>query len=86
MNDKSVILMGGQSLVLPRGRLMFALDATASREPTWAIARELQTKMFREVAPVGKLDVQLVYYRGDDCRTSKWVSSGEQLALLNPSR
>jgi len=82
MNDKSVIIMGGQSPALPRGRLMFALDATASREPTWAIARDLQTKMFREAAPVGKLDVQLVYYRGDECRTSKWVSSGEQLAHL----
>jgi hypothetical protein len=82
MNDKSVIIMGGQSPALPRGRLMFALDATASRAPTWAIARDLQTKMFREVAPVGKLDVQLVYYRGDECRTSKWVSSGEQLAHL----
>jgi hypothetical protein len=82
MTDKSVIIMDGQRPALPRGRLMFALDATASREPTWAIARDLQTKMFREVAPVGKLDVQLVYYRGDECRTSKWVSSGEQLAHL----
>lgn len=82
MNDKSVIILGGQRLALPRGRLMFALDATASREPTWAIARDLQTKMFREAAPVGKLDVQLVYYRGDECRASKWVSSGEQLAYL----
>jgi hypothetical protein len=74
MSDKSVIIMGGRSLALPRGRLMFALK--------WAIARDLQTKMFRDVAPVGKLDVQLVYYRGDECRTSKWVSSGEQLAHL----
>ena len=82
MNDKSVIIMGGQSPALRLGCLMFALDATASRAPTWAIARDLQTKMFREVAPVGKLDVQLVYYRGDECRTSKWVSSGEQLAHL----
>ena len=45
MNDKSVIIMGSQSPALPRGRLMFALDATASRAPTWAIARELQAKM-----------------------------------------
>lgn len=82
MNDKSLIVMDAQRLVLPRGRLMFALDATASREKTWAIARDLQAKMFREVAPVGTLDVQLVYYRGDECRSSKWVSSGEQLAHL----
>jgi hypothetical protein len=65
---------------LPRGRLIFTLDATASRAPTWAIARDLQTKMFREAA--GHLDMQLVYYRGDECRASKWVSSGEQLAQL----
>jgi hypothetical protein len=37
MSGKSVITVGGQSLALPRGRLMFALDATASRESTWAI-------------------------------------------------
>ena len=82
MNDKSVIIMGSQSPALPRGRLMFALDATASRAPTWAIARELQARMFREAAPIGKLDVQLVFYRGDECRTSKWVSSGVEIAHL----
>jgi hypothetical protein len=72
-----------QGLALPRGRLMFALDATASRAPTWTIARDLQAKMFREVAPIGHLDVQLAYYRGaSECRASKWVSSGEQLAHL----
>jgi hypothetical protein len=59
---------------------MFALDATRSRAATWAIARDQQAKMFREAAPIGHLDVQLVYYRGDECRASKWVSSGEQLA------
>jgi hypothetical protein len=38
--------------------------------------------MFRETAPIGRLDVQLVYYRGDECRHSKWVESGEHLAQL----
>jgi hypothetical protein len=71
-----------RSPALPRGRLMFALDATASRAPTWAIARDLQARMFREAAPLGRLDVQLVYYRGDECRASKWCQSGEQLAQL----
>jgi hypothetical protein len=42
----------------------------------------LQAKMFRETAPIGRLDVQLIFYRGDECRASKWVSSGEQLAHL----
>ena len=27
-------------------------------------------------------DVQLVYYRGDECRASKWLSSGDELARL----
>jgi hypothetical protein len=71
-----------RSPALPRGRLIFALDATASRAPTWAIARELQAKMFREAAPIGRLDVQLVYYRAAECRHSKWLSSGEHLAQL----
>jgi hypothetical protein len=70
------------SLALPRGRLMFGLDATASREATWTIACELQAGMFREAAPIGKLDVQLVYYRSDECRASKWCQSGEQLTQL----
>jgi len=61
---------------------MFALDATASRAPTWVIARDLQANMFREAAPIGHLDVQLVYYGADACRASKWVSSGEHLAQL----
>ena len=78
-----VIIMGGQSPALPRGRLMFALDATASREPTWAIARDLQARMFRAAAPVGRLDMKLIYYRGEgECKKSEWVSSGEQLAQL----
>jgi hypothetical protein len=68
--------------MLLRGRLMFALDATGSRAPTWAIARDLQAKMFREAAPIGHLDVQLVFYGAHECRASKWVSSGEQLAQL----
>jgi hypothetical protein len=70
------------SPALPRGRLMFALDATASRAPTWAIARDLQAKMFRAAAPIGHLDMQLVFYRADECRASKWVQNGEQLAHL----
>jgi hypothetical protein len=69
-----------QRPALPRGRLMFALDATASRAPTWAIARDQQAKMFRAAAPIGQLDVQLVAYYGDKFGYSKWVSSGELLA------
>jgi hypothetical protein len=63
-----------------RGRLIFALDATASRQPTWDMAMHLQSEMFEEVS---NLDVQLVYYRGlGECQASGWVASGERLANL----
>jgi hypothetical protein len=64
-----------------RGRLVFALDATASRQPTWDTACNLQAEMFREVATTGGLDMQLVYYRGlRECRASRWLSNAKQLA------
>ena len=56
-----IIPASNQSPALPRARLLFGLDATASRSATWALARELQGKMFREAAPIGKLDVSLIY-------------------------
>ncbi len=57
-----------------RGRLIFALDATMSRQPMWDTACQLQADMFREAASIGGLDVQLVYYRGlGECRASRWV-------------
>jgi hypothetical protein len=66
-----------------RGRLIFALDATMSRQPTWDTACRLQADMFREAAAIGGLDVQLVYYRGlSECRASQWVSQPERLASL----
>jgi len=66
-----------------RGRLIFALDATMSRQPTWDEACRLQADMFRETAAVGGLDVQLVYYRGlAECRASPWVSDARRLAGL----
>ena len=46
------------------GRLIFALDATASREPTWDVACDIQAEMFSETASLGRLSVQLAYYRG----------------------
>jgi hypothetical protein len=66
-----------------RGRLIFALDATMSRQPMWDTACQLQADMFREAAAIGGLDVQLVYYRGlAECRASRWVSQAERLAGL----
>ncbi len=66
-----------------RGRLIFALDATMSRQPTWDTALKLQAQMFEEAAKVGGLDVQLVYYRGfNECRASRWVGNGRSLRDL----
>lgn len=66
-----------------RGRLVFAMDATMSREPTWDLALGLQADMFKAVKEVGGLDVQLVFFRGaDECRASKWVSDPDALVRL----
>ena len=63
--------------------MLFALDATASRQPTSDSACRLQADMFREASAIGGLDVQLVYYRGrDEFRASQWVSQPERLAAL----
>jgi hypothetical protein len=66
-----------------RGRLVFALDATMSRQPTWDMACALQADMFREAAALGSLDIRLVYYRGfNECRATAWISDSAQLAKL----
>src|SRR3954453_1701335 len=66
-----------------RGRLVFALDATMSRQPTWDMACALQTDMFREAAALGSLDIRLVYYSGlNECRAPGWISDSAQLAKL----
>jgi hypothetical protein len=63
-----------------RGRLIFALDATASREPTWDHACRLQGEMFEATAALGGLDVQLVFYRGfDECKASRWLAAAADL-------
>jgi len=46
------------------GRLIFAMDATANREPTWDRAAEIQAAMFSESAKLGGLEIQLCYYSG----------------------
>lgn len=66
-----------------RGRLIFALDATLSREPTWDRACQIQGEMFRETQAIGGLDVQMVYFRGlGECRRSAWVNSADALLDL----
>lgn len=66
-----------------RGRLIFALDATMSRQPTWDTACRLQSEMFDETGKVGGLEVQLVYFRGyGECRASRWVTDTGSLRDL----
>ena len=63
-----------------RGRLIFALDATASREPTWDQATHIQSEMFDETQSLGGLEIQLVYYRGfREFEASPWCSQTRDL-------
>ena len=66
----------------PNARILFALDATASREPTWDLATNLHAELFeaaREAEP-GSVAVQLVYYRGfKEFHVSGWSASASAL-------
>ena len=62
------------------GRLIFALDATASREPTWDTACHLQAEMFEATHALGGLSVQLCYYRGfGEFHAGAWAASSSAL-------
>jgi hypothetical protein len=64
-----------------RGRLLFALDATMSRQPTWDRACHIQADMFREAEKLGGLDIKLVFFRGfNECKASQWY--GQSAPLL----
>lgn len=66
-----------------RGRLIFALDATMSRQPTWDLACSLQGEMFEAAASIGGLAVQLVYFRGlGESRASPFVANARALRDL----
>jgi hypothetical protein len=65
------------------GRLVFAMDATMSRQPTWDSALSIQGQMFMAAKQAGGLSVQLVYFRGfNECKASRWVADPEALANL----
>jgi len=73
-----------------QGRLIFGMDATMSRQPTWDMALNLQGEMFDAVAMTGGansgLDVQLIYFRGfGECKNSKWVGDARDLGRLMTS-
>jgi hypothetical protein len=63
-----------------RGRLISAIDATQSRQPTWDVAASLQTTMFEEAARIGGLEVQLVHFGGNECFNTPWTADTGELA------
>jgi len=68
------------------GRLLFAMDATASRRPTWDRAAELQAEMFQAAAGLGGLSVQLCFYRGfGEFKVSPWLADPARLVRLMTS-
>ena len=63
-----------------RGRLIFGIDCTASRQHCWEMARQIQIEMFEEAGKAGGLDMQLAIYRGSEFEASEWVSDARTLA------
>ena len=71
-----------QAITRRQARLIFALDATASREATWEQARKLHGELFDAASTATSLAVQLCYYRGlGEFRSSRWLT--EPGALLD---
>lgn len=69
-----------------RGRLLFAMDATASRQPAWDSAAAIQGDMFRETAALGGLDIQLAFYRGfGEFKVGPWTDNEQALLRLMTS-
>lgn len=69
------------ALAQVKGRLIFAIDATMSRQPTWDRAVEIQTAMFEIAQSIGGLGVQLVYFRGrGEFEASEWTTTPSALA------
>ena len=68
-----------------QGRLIFALDATASREATWDEACHLQSELFVAARDLGGLAIQLCYYRGfGEFKATGFVTeTGQLLSLMN---
>ncbi|MDX9861579.1 MAG: VWA domain-containing protein [Rhodospirillales bacterium] len=69
-----------------RGRLIFALDATASRQPTWDRAAQIQAEMFTETTSLGGLEMQLAFYRGfGEFKVSPWLSQSAPMLRMMSS-
>lgn len=68
------------------GRLMFAMDATASRQATWDQASHIQSQMFAEASKLGGLEIQLAWYRGfGEFCVSPWLREATRLLKIMSS-
>lgn len=66
-----------------RGRILFALDATASRERSWDHASHIQNEMFVAADKLGGLQLKLCYFRGfNDFYASDWLSDSSHLQTI----
>ncbi|GAB1259895.1 VWA domain-containing protein [Aurantivibrio plasticivorans] len=62
------------------GRIIFAIDATASRQPTWDTACQIQSSMFTQTQKLGGILTQLCYYRGfHEFQYSPWHRQSQTL-------
>ncbi|WP_299195645.1 VWA domain-containing protein [uncultured Amphritea sp.] len=81
--DIEEFLQQAQQLAAPvhgNARMIFALDATASRERTWDHACHLQSEMFLQTQELGKLAIQLCHYGGlSSFSASGWLQDTNSL-------
>lgn len=61
-------------------KLIFALDATASRSGTWRTAKALQKEMF--AAAGASLAISIMYFRGTECQASDYMTRAEDTIAL----
>lgn len=66
------------------GRLIFAIDATQSRQETWDVACSLTADMFEAAAASGNLEISICYYRGarGECKASGWMTDAGRLSAV----
>ena len=78
LNKTPVPFAGGAG-----GRLLFAMDATASREQSWDMAARIQSEMFEATRAIGGLSVQLAFFRGfGEFKVSGWQSDPKAIHRL----
>ncbi len=61
-------------------RIGFLIDATASRENTWAQAQMIQANMFRSASGLKSLKLRLVYFGGNQLTKLEWSDNARLIA------